>query len=370
MDSNQKKFGIYVFLSTFSRNLIEVFIPIILYKFGFNLKEVLVYYFIANVVSLIISYPCVSFSKKYNNKILSIIGIIAFFVLQILLNFMKKNIWYLVLIATLYAVYRRGYWISRRYYNLKVLKKDHISTTYSLISIINQVGVIISAYCGSLLLDYISLKVLTIIAIILFLISIIPISMLDFKIEKDNTKLSVFKTLKKIPKGNLYLFGSYELLNVVKFLFPLYIFLYVKNTYQTVGLINLITNISIIIFTYVYGKKLDTTKNNFLSTSILLTVCVFALKANFTGYLLLIVSFFEGIVTKMYELSINKEFYTLSKKFEYNNYNLIYELIQNLFRSSVVFILIIINVNLKVMIYLTLIFVAIGGFIKFRQIEK
>ena len=118
MDINQKKFGIYVFLSTFSRNLIEVFIPIILYKFGFNLKEVLVYYFIANVVSLIISYPCVSFSKKYNNKILSIIGIIAFFVLQILLNFMKKNIWYLVLIATLYAVYRRGYWISRRFYLL------------------------------------------------------------------------------------------------------------------------------------------------------------------------------------------------------------------------------------------------------------
>ena len=47
----------------------------------------------------------------------------------------------------------------------------------------------------------------------------------------------------------------------------------------------------------------------------------------------LIESNLEWIVTKMYELSISKEFYTLSKNFEYNNYNLIYELIQNSFRS-------------------------------------
>ena len=46
MDSNQKKFNLYVFLSTFSRNLIEVFIPIILYKFGYSLKEVVFYFLI------------------------------------------------------------------------------------------------------------------------------------------------------------------------------------------------------------------------------------------------------------------------------------------------------------------------------------
>ncbi len=95
MDTNQKKFGIYVFLSTFSRNLIEVFIPVILFKFGFDLKSILFYYFIANAVSLIISYPFVYLSQKFNYKILSIIGIVAFLLLQILLNFMTHNIWYL-----------------------------------------------------------------------------------------------------------------------------------------------------------------------------------------------------------------------------------------------------------------------------------
>ena len=42
--SNQNKFNVYVFLSTFARNLIEVFIPLILFKFGYSLKETLFYY--------------------------------------------------------------------------------------------------------------------------------------------------------------------------------------------------------------------------------------------------------------------------------------------------------------------------------------
>ena len=369
MDSNQKKFGIYVFLSTFSRNLIEVFIPVILYKFGFEIYEVLFYYLVANIVSLILSYPFVELSKKYNNKILSIIGIFAFLALQILLNHITHSIWYLISIATAYAVYRRGYWISRRYYNLKVLKKDKISTTYSLISIINQVGVIISAYCGSIVLDFISLQTLTIISIILFLISIIPLYKLKFKHENSESKLELFKNMKKIPKSNLYLFGSYELLNVIKFLFPLYIFIYVKNTYQTIGIVNLVTNIAIILFTYAYGKRLDKTKKSFLTFSILFTVIIYIFKANSIGYILLGISFLEGIATKMYELSINKEFYTLSKKFEYSNYNLIYEIIQNSFRSIIVFIFLIFNMDLKIMIYTTLFFVLIGAFLKFKQIK-
>ena len=91
MDNNQKKFSLYVFLSTFARNLIEVFIPIILYKFGFSLKEVILYFLLVNFFSLILSYPCIYISNKYNNKVLGIIGIISFAILQILLNFIYKS---------------------------------------------------------------------------------------------------------------------------------------------------------------------------------------------------------------------------------------------------------------------------------------
>ena len=73
----------------------------------------------------------------------------------------------------------------------------------------------------------------------------------------------------------------------------------------------------------------------------------------------------------MYELSINKEFFQMSKNFEFSNYNLVYEIIQNLFRSIVTFIILIIpGLNLKNMIYITLGYIFIGVFLKFKQIRN
>lgn len=371
MDKNQKNFGIYVFLSTFSRNLIEVFIPVILYKFGFNLTEIIFYYFLVNFISLILSYPFVILSKKMSNKTLSIIGIISFLCLQIMLNFITKSIWYLIGIAILYAMYRRGYWIARRFYSLNVIKQEKISTTYSILSIINQLGLILSSYCGALLLDFTNLKVVTILAIVLFFISIIPLEKINCEKTKENNNIELKKYIKQIPKRNLYLFGTYELHNILTVLFPLYIYIYIKDTYQTIGIVNLLNNLAIILFTYTYGKRLDVSKKNFLKLAIILVVTIYVFKANSIGYGLFIISFLEGIFTKMHELSINKEFYVLSKKFEYSNYNLIYEITQNFFRSFVTLIILIIpGLDLKNMIYITVGFILMGVFFKFKQIKK
>ena len=167
----------------------------------------------------------------------------------------------------------------------------------------------------------------------------------------------------------MYLFGTYELINVVKFLFTLYLFIYVKDTYSTVGLFNLITNISVLVFTYSYGKKIDG-KKNFLKASIILTVLTYILKANTTYIMLVIASFLEGLFIRMYEISISKEFYVLSKKFEYNDYNLMYEISQNAARSITLFILFISNMNLKLMIYTVLFFILLGMFIDFKQSDS
>ena len=369
MDSNQKKFGIYIFLSTFSRNLIEVFIPVILYKFGFSLREVICYSLLGNIISLLISYPCIYIANKYNNKILSIIGTISFIVLQILLNYIHRSMWYLALVALFYALYRRGYWIARRYYNLEVVKKEKISTTYSILCVINQIGVVFASYLGSLMLDFMSVKIVTIISMALFILSLIPVCMLKFEHENKTYELNLRKTIKRIPIRDLYLFGSYELITVLKVLVPLYLIIYVKDTYQTIGIVNLITNLALILFIWSFGKRLDKSKKSYLRISIILVVLVYIFKVNTVGVALFIVCFIEGIVLRMYELSISKEFYTLSKKFEYYNYNLVYEIMQNLFRSVVHIIIIITMFDIKYMVYITLFFVLIGAFMNFKQID-
>ena len=367
MDNNQKKFSSYVFLSSFGRNLIEDFIPIILYKCGFSLIEVIFYYLLVNIFSLLLSYPCVWISNKYSNKVLGIIGIISFAILQILLNFIYKSNLFIIMLSFMYALYRRGYWLSRRFYNLRVIRKQNISSTYSLISIINHLGVIFSTYIGSLLLDFLTIKILTIISIVLFLVSLIPLYLLNFEHKEKSCKLEPFKTFKLIPKSNIFLFGAYELINVIKFLFTMYLFIYVKDNFQTIGILNLITNLSTIIFAYLYGKKINKEKN-FLYLSVFFVVIVYILKLNSTSHLLILASFLEGIFNKMYELSIQKNFYLLSKNFDYQNYNLVYEVTQNVFRTIIVAILYFFVNDLKFMIIIVLFFISFSMVFKFDSL--
>lgn len=152
----------------------------------------------------------------------------------------------------------------------------------------------------------------------------------------------------------------------MKLIFPLFLFLYVKDNFQTVGLLTLFTNLATILFAYFYGKKVNG-KKNFLTLSLVLVVLVFFMKCNVTGILLVIVSFFEGIVGKMHEISMSKEFYALSKKFEYYNYNLAYEVIQNVSRTVMTLILLIFIKDLKMMIYVTLLVMLTGIFVKFKK---
>lgn len=371
MEENKSKFNIYVFLSTFARALIETFIPLLLFKFGYDLKEVVFFFLIYNLIELVLSYPLVKIATKLGNKILAIFGFIAFIITQVLLNNMYDGLSYLLLIATSFAIYRVGYWLSRRYFNFKIIQKKHISSSYTFITIINQLAIVFAGYMGAIFLDFVGTTTLTVIAGILYIISIIPLFM--FKFEHDNTntdvKINFIKTLKDTKFSNVYLFGSYEILNVLKFFFTLYLFIEVKNNYRTVGIYNVITNLAIIIFAYFYGKKTDG-KKNYLKLSILLTSIVYVLKANVISIWLVIVSFLEGLTIKMYEISINKELYSLSKKFEYNNYNLMYETVCKIFRGIVLVICYFFISDLNIMIYISVAIILSGLIFSVKKIRK
>ena len=147
------------------------------------------------------------------------------------------------------------------------------------------------------------------------------------------------------------------------------LYIYVKNTYQTVGLFNLVTNLSVVLFAFYYGKMTDG-KKNYLKLSIILTCLVYVIKANAVSVLLIFISLIEGIAIKMYEISMNKEMYSLSKKFEYNNYNLMYEIVCKIFRFIILAISYIFIDDLKMMIYLSILVILIGIFVNIKKIRK
>lgn len=120
-------------------------------------------------------------------------------------------------------------------------------------------------------------------------------------------------------------------------------------------------------FTYIFGKRLDFKKKDYIQISTIFICVVYFCKINVTYILLLIVSFIEGFATKMYELSENKAMYSLSKKFEYNSYNLAYEVTQNIFRLALATFFYFCNFDIKTMMYITLAVIASSALFKFKE---
>ena len=229
----------------------------------------------------------------------------------------------------------------------------------------------VATYAGALMLDFVNIETLTCISIILFVISVYPISRIKTSKKRTaDTKLDLISTLKKIDNSDKYIFGSYELLNFVRFLIPLYLVIYVSNTYQIVGVLQVLTWLATILFSYFYGKKINKKNVNFLNLSIFLVVLVYAMKINVTWIFLAIVSFLEWFISKMNEISVNKEFIKLSKWFDYENFNYAYEQTQNIFRLIVSATMFLFMNDLRVMIYFILLVMAVAIPLKFKYTQK
>lgn len=351
IDKFQKKFNGFVLFSTLSKNLIEVFIPLLLYKFGFSVKEVILYYLFVNVFGTFLVFLFVKLGNKFGYKKLAYLSIFNFALMQIVLNFKVHTVWYLILLALVYTLYFRTYWISRRYFNLHVVKKDNIAKTYSIISIFNQLGTMTATFIGGLLLDTLGNMIVSIISIIIFVISVIFLNGMEEKFNRN--KIEVIKTFKIIPKRDTYIIACYELLNILYFFIALYIYIYIKNSFQLVGALNLLTGIATIIFTYLYGKFINK-ERNFLKLSFVIMLLILCLEINTTGIIFAIAIFLEGFAKKMIDVSINKEVYKLSKKIDYENYNLYYELVEHISKVIVLLPLLLFINDFKVMIYLVL----------------
>lgn len=371
IDKNQRRYNLFVFLSTFARQLIELFIPIILYKAWFEIKDIVFYYFGISLFSVLLAPLVIKSAKKVKHNVILLIWIISFILLQVIIAHIHVSMRYLLLVAFLFACYRRCYWITRRLYNLKVIHNTNIWISYTFISIINQLACMVATYIGAVLLDFVNIETLTCISILLFVISIYPISKIKTpKRKESDIKLDLLWTLKRIDNSDKYIFGSYELLNFVRFLIPLYLVIYVSDTYQIVWILQVFTWLATILFSYLYGKKINKYNVNYLNLSIWLIVAIYAMKLNVTWVFLAIVAFLEWFISKMNEISVNKEFIKLSKQFDYENYNYAYEQTQNIFRLIVSAIMFLFMNDLRVMIYFILLVMAAAIPLKFNDKMK
>ena len=354
MKDNRIKFNIFSFISTFARSLIEIFVSLYLFKNGFSIKYILIFYLLENLFAIFLSYIFVKLGEKYKYSTVMYIGIISFIILQIVLNNVNNSISYLLIISLLYSMYRRGYWCSRRFYITNVIPQENSSEKFSIILILSQLSSILSGYIGAIFLDNFNMIYLTIISSILLFISVIPLTKIKYK--TTNKKVELLKNIKKYDKRNYVAFSLYELNNLLTFLFPIYIAMYIQNSYIMASSVNAINNIAIMLFIFIYGKLIKKKNYFLLSSSLFVIMC--AMKVFLYNYFILVIYFFEGMVKLMQNQSVNKIYFENRNNMDLTHYNLIYQLLECLIRVIVLIPLLFMN-NIRVMIMFILIVISI-----------
>lgn len=358
--SNIKKYNIFIMLSTIARNIVEVFSSVLLYKMGYTLKEILLFftilYFIGGIISVIVIY----FTKYINAKYILILSSIIFSISFYYMSIMDKTINNLIIFSIIYGVGCYSYHSLRHYFAIKSIDKDKKKNIGSIL-IFSNIGLIIAPLLVGYITKKLSLIVLAIIVIILSILAIIPLFRLDIKESNIPIKYQ------KIEKNKL-LFFILEQAKVINLsLQPLYLYLFINNKIEYVGIFNAIMGISSCLFIYFFVRKIDDKK--YFKYLNMLFCLILLLKLNITNkYLILLVGFFEGLGIKMFEIVSAENIYNIKKSTNIKGYLILVEIIFCLTRSLLCLIGYFIN-DIRIILYLSIGLIFIISFIKRKEIK-
>ena len=220
--------------------------------------------------------------------------------------------------------------------------------------VVSEIASILSGFLGSFLLDSFNVVALTILSSILLFISALPLIKIDNKGQK--TKIELIKNLKKYDKRNYLAFSLYEINNLLAFIFPIFIFLYIEETYAMTGIVNAISSLAIIVFIILYGRLIRK-KNYFILSSVLfLFICI--AKLFLLNYFILALCFIEGLIKKMQSQSLNKIYFENRNGMDLAHYNLIYQIVEAVARATVTIPLLFMN-DIRIMILFVLLIIGI-----------
>ena len=359
--NNIKKYNIFIFFTTFARVLVETFIPIILHNQGYSLNSILIFLMVSFLIIIILT-PIVSFiGRKIGFKWLIFLSAFLF-VLMYYLLLSKPNLY---LLAFLYSTNISLFYLSKHNYTAAIIDNKKMGSKIGGFMIAGMIAGIPAGYIGAVFLNRLSVPIIISLVLIIYLIGVIPIKTVKIS---THTHPKVFKTLIKIPKKNLLFFALTQFKIILFFLYPLYVFIFVRSQYRYIGLLSVIVGIASMLFVYFNGRLMDKKKSDFMLIAALFLSLIMFIQVRFaTATLLLFTAFFEGLSTKMYEMSISRDLYFFDKKLDQTCYFIVFEVLNNIVKLLIVFMLFIFKLDLTASLYILIIGVFISGFIKYQN---
>ncbi|MDD4298863.1 MAG: hypothetical protein PHS98_04470 [Bacilli bacterium] len=363
-----KIYNLFIFLSTLARSLIDCFIPIILYNKGLEVKYIISFLLLNYSLGFILNVPLGFIGRKITFKWLLIITSFLIGLSYYYLLMVKLDVTNLFLFTLFHVASTQAYWLSRHYYALEVLPKHNLADDAGNIVVFSTLALIPISYVGALLINNIDIEQVLIIIVFLYMISVIPLFKITEKKKDINRELitTSHNIVLNIPRKSLWFMFIAQFRMVSRYLFPLFLYIYVHQNYEYIGVFNIAVSVASIFFIYFFSKRMDKEKKDYLLLSGVLFCIVYFLKLNIvdTG-LMLLVGLFEGIVDKMYDVAFDRNLYALGHHYDGLGYTIVMEGLQNISRVVIVMIFFFFISSLKNMLYLAGFMFIIGGLIGF-----
>ena len=362
--SNLKKYNIFIFITSFAKLLVEIFIPLILYNMSFTIKEIILFLILKYSFCLLFIPVGYFIGKKYSVSTLMILSSIIFSITYIYLSQINKNLTSLIILSILYSSYLMFYWLGRHTYRLSIIEDKKTTDNVSLYNIFTILGGLFSPFIGSYIIEKTSTLTLSTIVLVLMIISIIPLT--KIKKIKLNSNTQIKHIIKSFPKTN-YIFNTLDQLRYILYtVLPLWIYINIKSKYSYIGILNIITGLGSIIYIYLLSKKMDKNKKDYLSLSLLIMGIIYLLKITITSNLAyLIITLFEGITKSSLDTITLRNTYVYQKNYCITSYIIFTEIINNIARTLFLIIFYIFNVPLKTMLLICILGIFLNVFVKY-----
>ncbi|MDD2203079.1 MAG: MFS transporter [Bacilli bacterium] len=366
--NREKIFNIFVFLSTLARSLIDCFIPIILYNRGLEVKYIIIFLLLNYSLCFLLNAPLGHIGKKITFKWTMIVTSFSIGIAYYFLLIADLNIISLFLFALFHAVSTHVYWLSRHYYALEVLPKKELADEVGNIIIFSTLAIIPVSYAGGWFMNNLSMELVLIIIVFLYAISVIPLFYIKERKRYVNLGVieSSIKVLTSMPIRSFWFMILAQFRMVSRYLFPLFLFIYIKQDYEYIGIFNISVGVASMFFVYFFARRMDRDKKDYLIVSGILGAVVYLFKANVTDVgIMLLVGLAEGLIDKMYDVAFHRNLYALGHQYEGLGYTVAIEGLQNISRIIITFIFVLIGFDLKTIIYISAFMLIINGVIGF-----
>lgn len=347
--TNKKIYNFFLFLSTMTRSLVEVFSVILLYEKGYSVNNIVLFLLVMYLVGILVNYV----SLAINYKLVLIVSILLYGGSYLFLSFMNNDLLSMILFGIILAGGSYSYHSIRHYLAVEMIDYDK-GKNINIILVVMYVAMIVSNILGMVLINKLSIMGTSVVIMILSIISLIPIFKLD-KIKRD--KVDLFSV--KIDKNKIW-FSIMEQFKVIFMeLQPLYIYLFVKASTYYVGIFNVIINGASLVFMLFISKRVN---NKYFRYVNILFGVVLLLKLNIRNSIIMLgVAFLEGVFTKLYEKFSLSNLYDIGNN-STNSYLIVEEIIFFVSKSIMMLIFLLFVNNIIVILYICIIGIVISGF--------